>query len=116
MKLKELSVSQMQSVEIAKAVSANCKVLILDEPTSSLTQNEVEALFRIIEDLKAEDLLIKQDPISHQVSVHERCGTEMEINLKKQWFINTAEDYINYFLHKLLLENHFPKRYELYHV
>lgn len=40
--LSSLSVSQMQSVEIAKAVSANCKVLILDEPTSSLTQNEVE--------------------------------------------------------------------------
>ena len=52
--LSSLSVSQMQSVEIAKAVSANCKVLILDEPTSSLTQNEVEALFRIVDDLKAE--------------------------------------------------------------
>lgn len=49
-----LSVSQMQLVEIAKAVSANCKILILDEPTSSLTQNEVEALFRIIEELKAD--------------------------------------------------------------
>lgn len=36
-KLKTLSVSQMQLVEIAKAVSADCKVLILDEPTSSLT-------------------------------------------------------------------------------
>ena len=43
----ELSVSQMQSVEIAKAISANCRVLILDEPTSSLTQNEVDALFRM---------------------------------------------------------------------
>ena len=53
-KVGELSVSQMQSVEIAKAVSANCRVLILDEPTSSLTANEVEALFRIIKDLKAE--------------------------------------------------------------
>ena len=52
-KVGELSVSQMQSVEIAKAVSANCRVLILDEPTSSLTANEVEALFRIINDLKA---------------------------------------------------------------
>ena len=40
-KVGELSVSQMQSVEIAKAVSANCRVLILDEPTSSLTANEV---------------------------------------------------------------------------
>ena len=63
--LGELSVSQMQSVEIAKAVSANCKVLILDEPTSSLTQNEVEALFRIIEDLKAEGVSIVY--ISHKM-------------------------------------------------
>ena len=43
----------MQMVEIAKAVSANCKVLILDEPTSSLTANEVESLFRIMRELKA---------------------------------------------------------------
>ena len=68
--LGELSVSQMQSVEIAKAVSANCKVLILDEPTSSLTSNEVEALFRIIEDLKADGVAIvyishKMDEILH---------------------------------------------------
>ena len=52
-KLGTLSVSQMQLVEIAKAVSANCKVLILDEPTSSLTANEVESLFRIMRELKA---------------------------------------------------------------
>ena len=51
-----------------------------------------EARAQIIEDLKAQDLLIKQDPIKHQVSVHERCGTEMEINLKKQWFIKTLEN------------------------
>ena len=50
-----------------------------------------EARNQIIEDLKQENLLIKQDPIKHQVSVHERCGTEMEINLKKQWFIKTKD-------------------------
>ena len=48
-KVGELSVSQMQSVEIAKAVSANCRVLILDEPTSSLTANEVEAAHAFID-------------------------------------------------------------------
>ena len=52
-KLGTLSIAQMQMVEIAKAVSANCKVLILDEPTSSLTANEVESLFRIMRELKA---------------------------------------------------------------
>ena len=51
-KLGELSVSQMQSVEIAKAISANAKLIILDEPTSSLTENEVELLFEIINKLR----------------------------------------------------------------
>ena len=51
--LGELSVSQMQSVEIAKAVSANCKVLILDEPTSSLDEQEVVKLFGLMRDLRA---------------------------------------------------------------
>ena len=51
-KLGELSVSQMQSVEIAKAVSANCKVLILDEPTSSLDDSEVEKLFNLMRQLR----------------------------------------------------------------
>ena len=76
-KLGELSVSQMQSVEIAKAVSANCRVLILDEPTSSLTQNEVEALFRIVEDLKAEGVAIVY--ISHKMDEILRISDEVTI-------------------------------------
>jgi len=76
-KLGELSVSQMQSVEIAKAVSANCKVLILDEPTSALTQNEVEALFRIVEDLKAEGVAIVY--ISHKMDEILRISDEVTI-------------------------------------
>ena len=76
-KVGELSVSQMQSVEIAKAVSANCRVLILDEPTSSLTANEVEALFRIIEDLKAENVAIVY--ISHKMDEILRIGDEVTI-------------------------------------
>ena len=75
--LGTLSVSQMQSVEIAKAVSANCKVLILDEPTSSLTQNEVEALFRIIEDLKSEGVSIVY--ISHKMDEILRISDEVTI-------------------------------------
>ena len=75
--LGELSVSQMQSVEIAKAVSANCKVLILDEPTSSLTQNEVEALFRIVEDLKREGVSIVY--ISHKMDEILRISDEVTI-------------------------------------
>ena len=76
-RLGDLSVSQMQSVEIAKAVSADCKVLILDEPTSSLTANEVEALFRIIEDLKAEGVSIVY--ISHKMDEILRISDEVTI-------------------------------------
>ena len=52
-KVGDLSVSQMQCVEIVRAVSFNSKVIIMDEPTSSLTDNEVEHLFKIIARLKA---------------------------------------------------------------
>lgn len=51
-KMAKLSVSQRQMVEIAKAVSYNAKILVLDEPTSSLTSEEVEHLFRIINKLR----------------------------------------------------------------
>lgn len=76
-KLGSLSVSQMQSVEIAKAVSNDCKVLILDEPTSSLTAHEVDALFRIIEDLKAKDVAIVY--ISHKMDEILRISDEVTI-------------------------------------
>ena len=87
-KLGELSVSQMQSVEIAKAVSANCKVLILDEPTSSLTENEVEALFRIVEDLKAEGVSIVY--ISHKMDEILRISDEVTI-MRDGQYIGTWE-------------------------
>ncbi|TAV75934.1 sugar ABC transporter ATP-binding protein [Rhizobium leguminosarum] len=51
-----LSVANRQMVEIAKAVSYNSDVLIMDEPTSALTEREVEHLFRIIRDLKAQGI------------------------------------------------------------
>mgnify|MGYP000741964943 CR=1 FL=1 len=47
-----MPVSQRQMVEIAKAVSFNAKVIVFDEPTSSLTEQEVEHLFRIINMLR----------------------------------------------------------------
>ena len=50
--MQTMSVSQRQMVEIAKAVTFNAKVIVLDEPTSSLTEPEVQKLFSIINDLK----------------------------------------------------------------
>ncbi len=52
-KLYDLSVSKRQMIEIAKAISYDAKIIVLDEPTSSLTEKEVETLYRIIRNLKA---------------------------------------------------------------
>jgi methyl-galactoside transport system ATP-binding protein len=87
-RLGELSVSQMQSVEIAKAVSADCKVLILDEPTSSLTSAEVDALFRIIEDLKRKNVAIVY--ISHKMDEILRISDEVTI-MRDGKYIGTWE-------------------------
>ena len=53
-----LSVAQQQMVEIAKALSTNAKIVILDEPTASLTKRESEELYRIVDQLKAEGVSI----------------------------------------------------------
>ena len=111
--LSSLSVSQMQSVEIAKAVSANCKVLILDEPTSSLTQNEVEALFRIVDDLKAEGVAIVY--ISHKMDEILRISDEVTI-MRDGQYIGTWEAKeltIDFIITKMVgreLTNLYPKR------
>lgn len=52
---KDLSVSQLQAIEIAKAVSYDARVIIMDEPTSSLTVAETEHLFKIIRRLRRRD-------------------------------------------------------------
>ena len=114
--LGELSVSQMQSVEIAKAVSANCKVLILDEPTSSLTSNEVEALFRIIEDLKAEGVAIVY--ISHKMDEILRISDEVTI-MRDGQYIGTwdcAGLTTDFIISKMVgreLTNLFPERHNV---
>ena len=52
----KLSIGQQQMVEIAKSFSLNAKILILDEPTSSLSEKEVDVLFKTIKDLKQQGL------------------------------------------------------------
>ena len=61
----DLPVSKQQMVEIAKALSIHAKILIMDAPTSALTAREIEDLFRIIKDLKAQECGIVY--ISHRL-------------------------------------------------
>ncbi len=72
-----MSVSKLQSVEIAKATSYNSKVIIMDEPTSSLTENEVEHLFKIIEELKSKGVAIIY--ISHKMEEILKIADEVTI-------------------------------------
>ncbi|MEZ3436606.1 MAG: sugar ABC transporter ATP-binding protein [Lachnospiraceae bacterium] len=76
-KLGELSISQMQSVEIAKAVSQDARLIILDEPTSSLTENEVEALFSIVRDLKSRGVSFVY--ISHKMAEIRQIADDITI-------------------------------------
>lgn len=65
MPVRKLSVAQQQMVEIAKALSMNARILVMDEPSSSLTEPEVEQMFTIMKKLKAEGVGIIY--ISHKM-------------------------------------------------
>ena len=70
--MRTMSVSQRQMVEIAKAVSYDAKLIVLDEPTSSLTENEIKKLFSIVNDLKSKGVSFVY--ISHKMDeVFEIC-------------------------------------------
>ena len=76
-KMKDLTVAKMQMVEIAKAVSYDSQVVIMDEPTSSLTAGEAEQLFKIIADLKSKNVAIIY--ISHKMDEIFRLSDDITI-------------------------------------
>jgi ribose transport system ATP-binding protein len=73
----DLSVSQQQVVEIVKALSSDCKVIIFDEPTAALTESEAERLFRIVEALRARGLAVLY--ISHRLGEIFRVCDEVSV-------------------------------------
>lgn len=75
--LRDLSVSKAQTVEIAKAVSYNAKLIIMDEPSSSLTETEVDHLFRIINELRKKGVAIIY--ISHKMEEILRISDDVTI-------------------------------------
>ncbi len=82
-KMGSLSVSERQMVEIARAVSSDAKIIVLDEPTSSLTEKEVEHLFRIIRSLKERGCGIVY--ISHKIEEILRISDEVTVMRDGRW-------------------------------
>jgi len=76
-KVGSLSVAQQQMVEIAKALSFDARVLIMDEPTSALTQSEVETLFTLIARLKSKGTAIIY--ISHRMDELVRLADRVSV-------------------------------------
>jgi rhamnose transport system ATP-binding protein len=75
--VRTLSMPEQQIVEIAKAIGANAKILILDEPTASLTDREVERLFGVIRGLRAEGAGIIY--ISHRLDEVAEIGDRVTV-------------------------------------
>lgn len=110
-KMGNLTVAKMQMVEIAKAVSYDSKIVIMDEPTSSLTETEVEHLFRIIEDLKKKNVAIIY--ISHKMDeIFEICDEVSVLRDGKMVMTKpTSETNMNELIAAMVgrsLDNRFP--------
>ncbi|MDM4018883.1 sugar ABC transporter ATP-binding protein [Roseiconus lacunae] len=75
--LGELTIGRQQLVEIAKALSIDARVLIMDEPTSSLSQREAEALFEVVESLR--DSGVSVIYISHRLAEVERLADRVAV-------------------------------------
>lgn len=109
----KLSVSQRQMVEIAKAVSYDAQILVLDEPTSSLTEEEVKHLFKIINKLRDKGVAIVY--ISHKMEEILRISDEVTIMRDGKWIATEhAENLTTDKIIKLMvgrdLTNRFPPK------
>lgn len=112
-KLNKLSVSEMQMVEIAKAVSFDSRILVLDEPTSSLTEKEVDHLFRIIRALRDRGVGIIY--ISHKMEEISKISDDVTIMRDGKWIATkrtaeiTTDEIINLMVGRDLT-NRFPPK------
>ena len=75
--VSELTIAQQQLIEITKAVSFDAKILVMDEPTSSLTENEVEQLFNAIERMRKQGVSIIY--ISHRIEEFFRIADRVTV-------------------------------------
>ncbi|MGE5591546.1 MAG: galactose/methyl galactoside ABC transporter ATP-binding protein MglA [Bacillota bacterium] len=112
-KVQRLSVSQRQMVEIAKAVSYDARVIVMDEPTSSLTEKEVLHLFRIIGKLRDQGCGIIY--ISHKIEEILRIADDVTVMRDGRWVDTrpasemTTDDIIRLMVGRDLLHRFPPK-------
>ena len=112
-KILELSSAEKQLVEIAKALSLNAKIIVMDEPTSSLTTKEVEKLFEIINHLKKDGITVIY--ISHKLEeIYKICDTITVLRDGEVIDTQNVEKFTKEKIIELMvgrsLESEFPKR------
>lgn len=112
-KVAKLTVSEMQMIEIAKAFSYNAKIVIMDEPTSSLSEKEVAHLFTIIDKLKARGCGIIY--ISHKMEEIFKICDEITILRDGKWIdtVKTADTDMDQLVAKMVgrsLTQRFPEK------
>lgn len=86
--VKKLSIAQKQMVEVVKALSQDVKLVIMDEPTSSLTSREIEKLFEIIQKLKKDGVSVIY--ISHRMDEIKRIGDSVTV-MRDGQYIDTVD-------------------------
>jgi ribose transport system ATP-binding protein len=111
-KIKDLNIGSQQMVEIAKAVSQDAEILVMDEPTSSLTNQEIEILFKLIERLKNQEIAIVY--ISHRLEeVFEICDRVTVLRdgefVGEVETVDTDEDELINMMVGRTIEDRFPK-------
>ncbi len=86
-KVADLTVAKQQMVEIAKALSFNSEVLIMDEPTAALTESEIHELFRVIRDLRAKGVGLVY--ISHRLEELKQISDRITV-MRDGSYVDTA--------------------------
>lgn len=112
-KVENLPVSESQMIEIAKAVSYSSKVIVMDEPTSSLTEKEVGHLFKIIKSLQSRGVSVIY--ISHKMEEIDQIADEVTVMRDGKWIATekvvdiTTDKIINLMVGRDL-SNRFPEK------
>lgn len=113
--VSRLSTAQQQVVEIVKVLSYNCRIIIMDEPTSSLTKKEIDFLFGLIHKLRNDGVSIIY--ISHRTEEFEQVGDRLSV-LRDGTYIGTLvrEEFEINRIVKMMVGRTLGEMYENHHV